>query len=144
MVTVVKVRKKFNTEPDQEVLDECADSIMQLIDAYTEHKPRVFRAELPTEEMLNSGNYVYAWVVNISGAIIDCKELFDFINAEVNLLTLDVNDHKFTSPPQHVKYFWTNEGSTTYHDGGTYADPYYCFHANGFDDYESVDRKSVV
>ena len=50
-------------------------------------------------------------------------------------------DHKYEpSPrPEAIKYYWTNEGSTTYHDGETYTDPYYCFHANGFDDYEIVD-----
>lgn len=141
MVTVVKVRKKFSIEPNQEMLNECADAIIQTVDSYTGNKPRIFHIELPTEEMLNSGNYIYKWVISVSGATIDCKELFDHINAEVPLLTLDVFDPKFIAPPSHVKYFWTNEGSTSYHDGGIYVDPYYCFHANGFDDYEIVDME---
>ena len=141
MVTVVKVRKKFNIEPTQEILNECASDIMQIVDSYTSGAARTFYIELPTEEMLNSGNYVYVWIINIADATINCKELFDCINVEVTLLTLDVVDHKFIQPPPHVKYFWTNDGSTSYHDGGTYVDPYYCFHANGFDDYEIVDME---
>ena len=141
MVTVVNVRKKFSIEPNLEMLDECADLIMQLVDSYIGNKPRVFHIEPPTEEMLNSGNYIYKWIINIADASVDCKELFDYINTEVPLLTLDVIDHRFIAPPSHVKYFWTNEGSTSDHDGGTYVDPYYCFHANGFDDYEIVDME---
>lgn len=141
MVTVVKARKKFNIEPSLEMLDECADTIMQLVDSYTGNKPRIFRIELPTEEMLNSGNYIYTCAINISGASINCKELFDIIHTEEPLLTLDVYDRKFSKPPEHVKYFWTNDGSTAYHDGSVYIDPYYCFHSNGFDDYEIVDME---
>ena len=143
MVTVVKVRKKFNVEPTQEMLDECADTIMRIVDDYTAGAARSFHIELPTEEMLNSGNYVYMWVINICDVSVYCKDLFDYINEEVPLLTLDVLDHRYEpSPrPETNKYYWTNEGSTAYHDGGTYVDPCYCFHANGFDDYEIVDME---
>ncbi len=143
MVTVVKVRKKFNIEPTQEVLNECADTIMSIID-YHIGLQRTFSIEFPTEEMLNSGNYIYTWVINIPGAIINCKELFNYINDEIPVLTLNVLDQKFISSPEYVKYFWTNDGTTTYHDGGTYEDPYYCFHANGFDDYEIVDMEAYA
>ena len=139
MVTIIKVRVKFDTEPDLFAPDECADNIMHRIDDYANFPVRTFRMEPPTTEMWNSGNYIYTWVVNVVDASIHCKELFDYINAEVPLLTLDVFDHRFKQPPEHVKYYWTNDGSTTYHDGSTYVDPYYRFHANGFDDYEIVD-----
>jgi hypothetical protein len=143
MVTIVKVRKKFSVEPNLEMLDACADTIMQIIDGYTTGAARTFHIELPTEEMLNSGNYVYMWIINITDASIDCKELFDYINAEVPLLTLDVINHKYAPGPRPEanRYYWTNDGSTSYHDGSTYTDPYYCFHANGFDDYEIVDME---
>ena len=141
MVTIVKARKKFDMEPTLGQLDEYVDGIMYLLDEYTNHAVRTFSIQLPTDEMLNSGNYIYTWVIKVCDAVIDSKELFDLIHETEPLLTLDVLDHRFIQPPPHVKYYWTNDGSTSYYDGSTYTDPYYRFHANGFDDYEIVDME---
>jgi hypothetical protein len=137
VVTVIKVRVKFEAEPTQEKLDYTCDRIISRVDDFVSYRPRTFRMEQPSDEMINTGKYIYKWVINVVDAYTNCKELFDYINEEIPLFTLDVVDHKFESSyPQ--KYYWTNEGSTAYYDGGLYVDPYYTFHANDTDDYQIV------
>lgn len=148
MVTTIKVAIKFDHEPPTECLDNYADCVLGVVDEYCNHKPRSFYIELPTDEQVAASRFLYTWVISVCDATAYPKELFDKLVGVPggSLIRVDVIDHKFEERHNAAKgYYWTNEGSTWYHDSTrSYVDSYYKFHANGNTDYEIVHMPSYV
>lgn len=142
MVTTIRVLVKFDAEPSQIFLDNYSDRMINVIDDYCNNRPRSYHTEAPTEKQLARGDYNYRWIIDVCDASAHADELFNYINPIPGgkLLLVDVLDHRFD--PAHksnVGYYWTNEGTTMYHDSKRmYIDPVYEFHADGEQHYEIV------
>ena len=132
----VLLRSDINLTSDE--LESKTDTIIDIIDDVTNANARSFHILYPSSQQENRRDFTYKIIVRVStDEIQDATTLFNKINEEVSISLVSVIDRKF-EPRAQDGFYWTNEGSTKYLNGGTYVDPYYVFHANGETDYRII------
>lgn len=133
----LKIDILFSAEESN--IDDVRDEIVSAVDKYFNYAFRCLRVAGPCKNTeKNTTNYkLLLTVENVNKA--SSKELFDIINSVYPIKYVTVVDERFYDNSNNEKFWWTNEGETTYHDGGTYVDPYYKFHeGSDIQNYEIV------
>lgn len=119
-------------------LESKTDAIIDVIDNVTAATARSFHILYPSSQQEDRRDFTYKIVARVStDEVQDATTLFNKINEAVPVRLVSVIDKRF-EPRTQEGFYWTNEGSTKYSDGGTYIDPYYVFHANGETDYKII------
>lgn len=132
--------KYKGTQPSEEQLDRLTDNLITAVDDYCDNCERSFIINDSVNTVEQEYKYIYDVEVNANKKI-DSQELFNYIadKSICPVKLVEVSEKRF-NPHQgcNADYYWTNEGMTTYHDGGTYIDPIYEFHTPEGQNYEVV------
>ena len=145
MINIIRVKVSFYDNPSDEMLELYSNRLITAVDDYCNNRQRSFVINPPTEERIMKGDYNYEWEIEVGDCSVNAHELFDIVNPVSfgggKLLYVDVRDKKYDPKYNNcnVGYYWTNEGSTWYHDSETgYKDPFWEFHVNGHSDYRII------
>ncbi len=93
----------------------------------------------PTQEMIEKKRFRYEinFMVDVINSVITSKQLFEYLYPFNPNIVVQIQDARFVAAA-NKRYYWTNDGETTYSDGTTYVEPEYIFHANECSDYRIV------
>ena len=143
MINIIRIAVKFDNEPSLSFLDMYSNSLITAVDDYCNNRKRSFITEEPSKEQKDKGDFVYRWEIEVGDCSVNAHELFDSVKLILGgkVLLVDVRDKKYD--PEYNKcnvgYYWTNEGSTWYHDSENgYRDAIWEFHVNGQSDYRII------
>lgn len=128
MIYDIEIVTKFDNKLSEIELDQLKDDIIGAVDNYTSYASRSFIVKE------NEDNRYEFDIEVTTDKILRSDELYND-----NMFMCTVVEKRFN--PKHssnVGIFWTNEGMTTYHGGGTYIDPDYTLHIDGETDYRIV------
>lgn len=137
MINVIRVCVSYYENPTEEQLENYSDRIVAAVDDYCNNRQRSFIINRPSEERIKAKAYNYEWEIEVGDCSVNAHDLFDIVNPLSlggKVLLVDVRDKKYDPKYNNcnVGYYWTNEGSTWFHDSKEgYVDPYYDFHING-------------
>ena len=140
MINIIRIAVKFDFEPSRIFLDMYSNSLIIAVDDYCNNRQKSFITEEPSKEQKDKGDFVYRWEIEVDDCSVNAHELFDIVNPIPGgkVLLVDVRDKKYDPKYNNcnVGYYWTNEGSTWYHDSTTgYKDPDWEFIVNGHAEY---------
>ena len=141
MINIIRVLVSYYENPTEEQLEDYSDRIITAVDDYCNNRQRSFIINRPSEERIKAKAYNYEWEIEVGDCSVNTHELFDVVNPvtrDGKLLLVDVRDKKYDPKYNNcnVGYYWTNEGSTWYHDSTTgYKDPDWEFIVNGHAEY---------
>ena len=141
MINIIRVLVSYYENPTEEQLEDYSDRIITAVDDYCNNRQRSFIINRPSEENIKVGRINYEWEIEVGDCSVNAHELFDVVNPVTRggkLLLVDVRDKKYDPKYNNcnVGYYWTNEGSTWYHDSTTgYKDPDWEFIINGHAEY---------
>ena len=143
MINIIRIRVSFYDNPSEEVLDLYSDRLITAVDDYCNNRQRSFIINRPSEERIMKGDYNYDWEIEVGDCSVNAHDLFDIVNPIPGgkVLFVDVRDKKYDPNynKSNVGYYWTNEGSTWYHDSEKgYKDAIWEFHVNGHSDYRII------
>lgn len=149
MINVIRIAVKFDEQPSLIFLDNYSDKLITAVDDYCNHKERSYITEAPSAQQVEKKDFTYRWEIEVRGCDVYPKELFECIDTirGGKVQFVDVRDKKYDPRFNNcnVGYYWTNEGSTWFHDSKTgYVDPYYDFHINGSVGYTIVHIPSYA
>ena len=140
MINIIRIAVRFDHEPSLIFLDMYSNSLITAVDDYCDNRQRSFITEEPSKEQKDRGDFVYRWEIEVGGCSVNAHDLFDIVNPIPGgkVLLVDVRDKKYDPNYNNcnVGYYWTNEGSTWYHDSVEgYKDPNWEFIVNGHAEY---------
>ena len=143
MINIIRIAVRFDSKPSLIFIDMYSNSLITAVDDYCNNRRRSYITEEPSKEQKDKGDFVYRWEIEVDDCSVDAHELFDIVNPVPGgkVLLVDVRDKKYDPKynNSNVGYYWTNEGSTWYHDSERgYKDPFYRFHVNGHEEYRIV------
>lgn len=144
MINIIRVIVSYYENPTEEQLEDYSNRIITAVDDYCNNRQRSFIINRPSEENIKVGRINYDWEIEVGDCSVNAHELFDVVNPVTRggkLLLVDVRDLKYDPRrnKSNVGYYWTNEGSTWYHDSQEgYKDPNWEFHVNGHSDYRII------
>lgn len=140
MLYNINIRAEYKELPSPEILDTFTDTLIGIVDNYCDNCERSFIINTkPVDVNKNEFRYDYQIEVD-ANKVLDSKELFSLFTFDYPKIGFVTIFEKRFNPYAHSNagYFWTNEGMTTYRDGGTYIDPFYRFHTPEGSNYEVV------
>lgn len=121
MIYDINIVTRFDNKLSDIELDQLKEDIISAVDNYTGYASRSFIVEEKEDNR-------YEFDIEVTtDKILRSDELYND-----NMFMCTVVEKRFN--PKHssnVGIFWTNEGMTTYHDGGTYISPNYDLYVNG-------------
>ena len=143
MINIIRVKVGFYDKPTEVQLEVYSDRLVTAVDDYYNNRQRSFFIHCPSEERVMKGDYNYEWEIEVDDCSVNAHELFDILYPIPGgkVLFVDVRDKKYDPRYNNstVGYYWTNEGSTWYHDSEKgYKDPVWEFHVNGHSDYRII------
>lgn len=149
MINIIRIAVKFDSKPSLIFIDNYSNSLITAVDDYCNNRQRSYITEEPSKEQKDKGDFVYRWEIEVGDCSVNAHELFDVVNPIPGgkVLLVDVRDKQYDPKynNSNVGYYWTNEGSTWYHDSQEgYIDPYYDFHVNGHVEYTIVHVPSYA
>lgn len=143
MINIIRISVKFDSEPSLIFLDMYSNRLIIAVDDYCNNRQRSFITEEPSKEQKDRGDFIYRWEIEVGDCSVNAHELFNVVNPIPGgkVLFVDVRDKKYDPiyNNSNVGYYWTNEGTTWYHDSEKgYKDAIWEFHVNGHSDYRIV------
>ena len=143
MINIIRIAVKFDNEPSLIFLDMYSNNLITAVDDYCNNRQRSFITEEPSREQKDRGDFVYRWEIEVDDCSVNVHDLFDIVNPIPGgkVLLVDARNKKYDPNynNSNVGYYWTNEGSTRYHDSQkVYRDAIWEFHVNGHSDYRII------
>ena len=123
---------------EEKITDYVSLAQMMMFGRYSDLEYGEFTMIRPTPEMIAKKQTYYIINFSCTGDV-DCvtsEKVFDVVRSIYADIMVQVRDARFIGNGK--KYYWSNDGQSTYSDGGTYVDPEYVFHVENDADYRVI------